>query len=70
MQIADIISRLGGAARAAEKLNLSRQAVAMWRTRGHVPPRHVPAVARALGVPSETIWPDLAAQPRPQQEAA
>jgi len=69
MNVVDIIERLGGTTEAAAKLRLKRQAVGMWRRRGAIPPCHVPAVARALGVPAETIWPELAA-PQPQQEAA
>jgi lambda repressor-like predicted transcriptional regulator len=33
----------------------------MWKAAGRVPLRHVPAVASALGVPNETIWPALGA---------
>jgi DNA-binding transcriptional regulator YdaS (Cro superfamily) len=68
MTVADIIERLGGATAAAQALRLNRTAVLQWRARGQVPPRHVPAVAKALGVPAEAVWPDLAPQPR--QEAA
>lgn len=70
MQIADIITRLGGASKASVKLGLNRTTIQMWKSRGHVPPGHVPAVARALGVPAEAVWPALSAKPHPQQEAA
>jgi len=69
MQVSEIIARLGGAAAAAKQLGLKRTTVTMWGARGQVPPRHVPAVARALNVPPETIWPALAT-PQPVQEAA
>lgn len=69
MDLNEIIGRLGGPAKAAEVLGLKRTTVAMWRAKGAIPPRHVPRVARALGVPPETVWPDLAPPP-PQQEAA
>lgn len=69
MTAAEIIERLGGPTEAAAKLGKKRSTVAMWKLSGRVPPRHVPAVAKALGVPAETIWPELAA-PQPQQEAA
>ena len=68
MQIADIIDKLGGASQAAATLGLKRTTIQMWKSRGYVPPQHVPAVAQALGVPPETVWPALA--PHPQQEAA
>lgn len=68
MTVADIIERLGGATAAAQALQLNRTTVLQWRTRGQLPTRHVPAVAKALGVPAETVWPALAAQP--QREAA
>jgi hypothetical protein len=31
----------------------------MWRSRGRLPHKHVPAVAAALGVPAEAVWPAL-----------
>lgn len=69
MKVADIIDRLGGGVEAAGKLGLNRTAVLQWRARGRLPARHVPAVANALGVPSEAVWPATRA-PQPQQEAA
>ena len=68
MMVTDVIERLGGASAAAVRLGLKRTAILQWRTRGCVPPRHVPAVAKALGVPAEMVWPALAAQP--EREAA
>lgn len=71
MTVADIIARLGGASEAAERLGLKRTAILQWRARGQVPPRHVPAVAQALGVAAQEVWPALAAPaPTPVQEAA
>lgn len=70
MSVDEIIAQFGGATAAAARLGLKRSTVAMWKVNGRVPLGRVPIVARALGVPSEIIWPDLAAEPRPQQEAA
>jgi len=69
MMVTDVIERLGGASAAAVQLGLKRTCILQWRARGRVPTRHVPTVAKALGVPAETIWPELAA-PHPKQEAA
>ena len=60
MDIEVIIERLGGVASAAECLGRKRTTVAMWRRQGGVPPKDVPAVARALGVDPAVIWPALA----------
>lgn len=68
MNAAEIIERLGGPVEAARTLGLKRSTVSMWKLSGRVPLRHVPAVAKALGVQPADIWPDLA--PQPQQEAA
>lgn len=68
MKVTDIINHLGGAATAAQTLGQNRTTVCMWRAKGRLPPRHVPAVAAALGVPAEAVWP--ATIPQPQQEAA
>lgn len=61
MDVSEIIERLGGPVRAADALGLKRSTVSMWKAAGRVPLRHVPAVASALGVPNETIWPALGA---------
>lgn len=68
MKVTDIIDRLGGAATAAQTLGQNRTTVCMWRVNGRLPPRHVPAVAAALGVPADAVWP--ATNPQPQQAAA
>lgn len=68
MGIDEIIRRLGGDTKAASLLGVKRTAVAMWKHSGQLPPKHVPGVARALGVRPEVIWPELAATtdgPRP-----
>lgn len=69
MNVAEIIERMGGPVEAARTLGLKRSTVSMWKLAGRVPPRHVPAVAKALKVPAETVWPDLAAAPA-QRDAA
>lgn len=69
MMVTDIIEKLGGASAAAVRLGQKRTTILQWRARGRVPPKHVPAVAKALGVAPEIIWPALAAR-QPQQEAA
>lgn len=63
MKVAEIIEALGGSALAMERLGVKRTTLAMWRKRGRVPPRRVPAVARALGVAAEIVWPELATPP-------
>jgi DNA-binding transcriptional regulator YdaS (Cro superfamily) len=65
MSVDEIIERLGGVRMAATTLGLKRTTVAMWRRNGAVPLRHVPAVARALGVPVADVWPALAPTPAP-----
>jgi len=69
MTVAHIIADLGGASAAALRLGVKRTTLLQWRARGQVPAKHVWRVAQALGVPPESIRPDLAA-PQPQQEAA
>lgn len=61
MEVADIIERLGGATRAAEKLGVKRSAVTMWRLRQSIPRERVPDVAEALGVDPGDVWPRLRA---------
>lgn len=76
MTVADIIERLGGATAAAVRLGRKRTAILQWRARGKLPPKHLWAVADALGVPADTLRhltePPAAPQPRPalRQEAA
>lgn len=71
MNVADIIADLGGPVEAARKLGLKRSTVSMWKVAGRVPPRHVPKVATALGVPAEMVWPALQTQAAPPlREAA
>jgi len=59
MDVSEIINRLGGASAACRRLRLKRTTVQMWRSRGRLPHKHVPAVAAALGVPAEAVWPAL-----------
>lgn len=60
MDAAEIIKRLGGATQAAARLGLKRTTVQMWLGRDEIPPRHVPEVARVLGVDPAEVWPALA----------
>ena len=59
MDVSEIINRLGGASAACRRLQLKRTTVQMWRSRGRLPHKHVPAVAAALGLPAQAVWPAL-----------
>lgn len=52
------IEALGGLTKAAEKYDITIQAVQNWRTRG-VPPGRVKQIAEDSGVAREELLPDL-----------
>lgn len=49
--------KAGGPAALAKKLGFDRSTVDKWLRRGRIPYEHRPAVARAAGVPIETLAP-------------
>lgn len=57
----------GGIGAVAKALDLSEEAVRLWRARGKVPAERVVAFEGLTGVPRETLRPDLY---RPQPEGA
>lgn len=57
MEAAEIVARLGGVVKAAERLGQKRTTVSMWLHKRRLPVRHVRAVARALDVSIEDVWP-------------
>lgn len=63
-----VIDKLGGVAAVARLLRVSRQCVYNWPARGgRVPERHLPKLARALGVPLTQLLPlMLTKQPPPR----
>ena len=59
MHLESLIRDNGGVASLAERLGQKRTTVAMWRRRGFVPARHIPAVARLLDLPFDAAWRDF-----------
>jgi len=69
--VQELFDALGGAKAVAEKFGLSRSAVGMWKTKGHLPLkffRELTAASAPLGLTiSDGLWPSKisAREPRP-----
>ena len=57
--IAEALDSAGGVAAVAAAIGKTREAVRLWRVRGHVPDRHLVELERLSGVPRERLRPDL-----------
>jgi DNA-binding transcriptional regulator YdaS (Cro superfamily) len=60
------INAMGGGAKAARTLGVSRQAVWKWRQKGLFPIGQIILIEHLTGIPREDLRPDVFGAPRPR----